>query len=105
MDTKPGLDTPAKLARAVILPFGKKGGRHPSPRAIQYLLDEREDAPAPGIDIITGVAMALGRQPWELLLDEEGRQAFVLRLVGGAAISDDRIPPSFTAPKKATRKP
>ncbi len=105
MMARPDLDTPAKLARAVRLSFGKKKGKAPSTRAIQYLLDRRPDAPAPGLDIVAGVAKALGREPWELLLDDAGRQAFLMRLIAASAVPDERLPAIFTRAPKPTRKP
>jgi hypothetical protein len=80
MGVRPGLDDPKKLAKATIYPFGKKAGKNPSVRSIQYLISDSAGAPAAGLDLIAGVANAA---------------------------PDERIPPQFSAKHrspKATKK-
>lgn len=45
---------------------GTKKGKRVSARTIQYMVEE--NGPAPGLDAIAAVAVALGLQPWELLV-------------------------------------
>jgi hypothetical protein len=107
MGVRPGLDDPKKLAKATIYPFGKKAGKNPSVRSIQYLISDSAGAPAAGLDLIAGVAKAFGREPWELLLDDAGRRAVVSRILSATAAPDERIPPQFSAKHrspKATKK-
>lgn len=103
MGVRPGLEDPKKLAKATVYPFGKKAGKHPSVRAIQYLISDSEAAPAAGLDLIAGVAKAFGREPWELLLDDAGRRAVVTRLLSASAAPDERIPAQFSAKARAPR--
>jgi len=100
MENRAGLEDAKGLAKATRYPFGKKAGKAPSVRSIQYLLSESASAPAPGLDLIAGIAKALGREPWELLLDDDGRRAVVSRLLSATAAPDANIPPAFSAPSR-----
>ena len=89
MDANADLDTPMKLARRSYWPRGPKRGGKVSERAILYALRQDDDSPSPALDLIEAVAMALRRQPWELLTDSrQARRAILEQLMNGGAIPD-----------------
>lgn len=108
MAVTPDLDTPAKLAKKCYWPHGnKKAGKRLGARTIRYLLDTRQTVPpppAPSVDVLVAIARAFGRQPWELLADDEQtRRYLVTRLLNSDPLPDSQVPASFTAPKSRTR--
>lgn len=90
MDEKPALDSAEKLAKHCKWPDGhKKAGKKIAPRTIRYLLDDRQDAPSPTVDLVFAIAKALERQPWELLADDEQTRKYLLGMLLHSAPADD----------------
>lgn len=82
MDTAAGMESPEKLAAKCRWPTGhKKAGKLIAARTVRYVLDSRQDAPSPSVDLIFAIAHALGRQPWELLADDEQTRHYLLGML------------------------
>ena len=76
-------ERPAQLAKRCYYQSGTKKGRKVSPRGLGYALDGRPDGIQPSIDVIEALAVALGCNAWELLVDEdEVRQQAIERMLG-----------------------
>ena len=111
MDRNPDLDSPDKLARRSIWPYGnKKAGKSVGARTIRYLLDIRQPKdlpqalPAPSVDLLVAIAAAFGKQPWELLADDEQtRHYLVTKLINAAPAPDERLPQKFKALERTKR--
>ncbi len=97
MDAAVGMDSPEKLAKLCKWPKGhKKAGKEIAPRTIRYLLDVRQDAPSPSVDLIFAIAKALERQPWELLADDEQTKRYLLgMLMSPKPVADERVSAAF----------
>lgn len=92
MDLATGLGTPEKLAARCFWPTGhKKSGKPIAARTIRYVLDSRQDAPSPSVDLIFAIAAALGRQPWELLADDDQTRRYLLGVIFGARGAPDEV--------------
>ena len=95
--------TPGELAKRARWPRGNKAGEPISARQIGYAMDTRKDSPSPTLDLVQGVAKALGVQPWELFTDSaESRREILDRLVSGAFVPDAKLTGS---PFDASAKP
>lgn len=71
MQAHPDKESPAKLAKQTYWPAGRKKGKRVSERQIRYLLDTRDDAPSPGLDVIVAIANAFEVPAWQLLADDK----------------------------------
>lgn len=97
MESTPGITSAEKLAPRCKWPSGhKKAGKKIAPRTIRYVLDARQDSPSPSVDLICAIALALGRQPWDLLADDEQTRKYLLGvLMSGRAASDSSVERAF----------
>ena len=105
MDNTVGMDSPEKLAKGCKWPVGhKKAGKKIAPRTIRYLLDIRQDSPSPSVDIICSIAAALGRQPWELLADDEQTKRYLMGFIlTSQAATDQRVDQAFNKNKSRAK--
>lgn len=106
MDKAAGMESPEKLAAKCRWPNGhKKAGKLIAPRTIRYLLDCRQDAPSPSVDLIFAIASALSRQPWELLADDDQTRHYLLgMLMASRPASNENVARAFGSPH-AAKKP
>lgn len=97
MEATPDMRTAERLAPRCLWPSGhKKAGKKIAPRTIRYVLDARQDSPSPSVDLICAIAFALGRQPWELLADDEQTKKYLLGvLMSSSRAADSSVERAF----------
>lgn len=95
MAQRPGMETPAGLARHCYWPSGTKKGKRVSPRIIRYVFETEEvneRTPSPTLDLIEAMSRALGIEAWELLVDEERTRSQILaKIIGAHGPTDDYV--------------
>lgn len=78
MLTRPGLETPPKLAKRCYWPRGDRKGSLIGARTIGYIFDET--AHSPNLDVVEAVGNALEVESWQLLKDGEPKVQPVIPL-------------------------